>query len=223
MTLECVELTTGPSPLASIVWMHGLGADGHDFEPIVPALRPQLPCATRFVFPHAPVRPVTLNSGYPMRAWYDVFGFDRQSRQDVEGIRASDAAIREIISRENQRGVPNARIVLAGFSQGGAMAVFSGTRQTAPLAGIMALSCYLVQADRFAAEHTAASLQTPIFMAHGNEDELLPVTMGVQTRDLLQSAGYSVAWHAYPMAHSVSPEEVDDIGGWLPTVLAASA
>jgi phospholipase/carboxylesterase len=222
MTLECVELTTGPSPAASIIWMHGLGADGHDFEPIVPALRPRLPCATRFVFPHAPVRPVTLNGGYPMRAWYDIFGFDRQSRQDIEGIRAADVAICELIARENERGVPNERIVLAGFSQGGAMAVYTGARQTAALAGIMALSCYLLQPERLAAEHTAASLQSPIFMAHGNHDELLPVALGTQTRDLLQSTGYSVAWHAYPMAHSVSPEEVDDIGGWLATVLSAA-
>lgn len=223
MTLECVEVATGPSPAASVVWMHGLGADGHDFEPIVPALRPRLPCATRFVFPHAPVRPVTLNGGYPMRAWYDVFGFDRQSRQDSEGIRSADAAIREIIARENERGVPNSRIVLAGFSQGGAMAVYTGTRQSAPLAGVMALSCYLLQSDRFAAEHSAASLQTPIFMAHGLHDELLPMTLGTQARDLLLATGYTVTWHDYPMAHSVSPEEVDDIGDWLATVLSAPA
>jgi phospholipase/carboxylesterase len=222
MTLECVELTTGPSPAASIIWMHGLGADGHDFEPIVPALRPRLPCATRFVFPHAPVRPVTLNGGYPMRAWYDIFGFDRQSRQDIEGIRATDVAICELIARENARGVANGRIVLAGFSQGGAMAVYTGARQAVALAGIMALSCYLLQPERLAAEHTAASLQSPIFMAHGNHDELLPVALGTQTRDLLQRTGYSVTWHAYPMAHSVSPEEVDDIGGWLATVLSAA-
>jgi phospholipase/carboxylesterase len=223
MSLECVEVTTGPSPAASVVWLHGLGADGHDFEPVVPALRPRLPCATRFVFPHAPVRPVTLNGGYPMRAWFDVFGFDRQSRQDGEGIRASDAAIRELIARENERGVPSSRIVLAGFSQGGAMAVYNGTRQSTPLAGIMALSCYLLQEDRLASEHTTASLATPIFMAHGNEDELLPVALGAHSRDLLQATGYRVTWHTYPMAHSVSPEEVDDIGGWLATVLATSA
>lgn len=214
-TLDAVEIETGRNPGASVLWLHGLGADGHDFEPIVPELVQQGDPPVRFVFPHAPVRPVTLNSGYPMRAWYDIIGLDRQSRQDEAGIREADSSIRALIQRENDRGVPANRIVLAGFSQGGAMALYSGTRLQEKLAGIMGLSCYMLMASTFSAERTEANRATPILLAHGTYDPVVAPHLGEETRDLLESAGYPVEWHAYPMPHSVSPEEVADIARWL--------
>jgi len=220
MTPDCIEVTTGDAPTASVIWLHGLGADGHDFEPIVPELRKFLPCATRFVFPNAPVRPVTANGGYAMRAWYDIVSFDRSAPQDAAGIRHSQQAILQLIQRENERGIGTDRVVLAGFSQGGAMALHSGVRLAQPLAGIMALSCYLLEPARFAAEHQAATLSVPVFMAHGDYDNVLPVAVGESARDHLVAAGYSVEWHRYPMPHSVAPQEIADIGRWLARVLA---
>jgi phospholipase/carboxylesterase len=217
--LETVEIETGRNPVGSIVWLHGLGADGHDFEPVVPELVRPGERALRFVFPHAPVRPVTLNNGYAMRAWYDIVGIDRQSRQDEVGIRGSAAAIRALVTRENERGIAAERIVLAGFSQGGAVALFTGLRYPQTLAGIVGLSCYPVLAATLDAERHAANQQTPIFLAHGMFDPMIDVSLGEEGRKLLEARGYSVEWHTYPLPHSVSPEEIEAIAAWLRRVL----
>ena len=217
--VDAIEVATGPNVTGAVIWMHGLGADGHDFEPMVPALVQRNERALRFVFPHAPVRPVTVNGGYEMRAWYDIAGLDRQSRQDEAGIRASDAFVRTLIERENQRGIAAERIVLAGFSQGGAMALYSGTRYPQQLAGIMGLSCYMLLAPRFDAERSPANHTTPIFLAHGTQDGVVHPLLGDETRQLLEATNYSVEWHTYAMPHSVSPEEVADIADWLRRVL----
>lgn len=221
VSAEYVEVTTGTEPAASVIWLHGLGADGHDFEPLVPELQSFLPCATRFIFPHAPVRPVTINGGYAMRAWYDIPSFDRMAQQDEAGIRQSHQTVMEYISAENARGIATNRIVLAGFSQGGAMALYSGVRLSQPLAGIMGLSCYLLQAEQLMAERQPATLTSPVFIAHGDFDPILPPAMGEHARDHLSAAGYAVEWHRYPMPHSVAPQEIADIGRWLAKVLAA--
>ena len=219
MSLEVIEVETGPNPVGSIIWMHGLGADGHDFEPIVPELVRPGERALRFVFPNAPVRPVTLNRGYPMRAWYDIKGLERGVAQDEVGIRASHTAIEALIRRENERGIATNRIALAGFSQGGAMALYSGTRYPEKLAGIMGLSCYMLLESHLAAEQTTANQTTPIFLGHGTQDPVVSLTLGEHTRQLLEAAGYSVEWHAYTMPHSVCPQEVVDIAAWLRRVV----
>ena len=179
---DTVELETGPAPAASILWLHGLGADAHDFEPIVPALVPRASPALRFIFPNAPVRPVTINGGYAMRAWYDIISLERGAKQDEAGMRASDALLGRLIARENARGIPSHRIFLAGFSQGGVMAILSGTRYPERLAGIIGLSCYMALADSFDAERAAANAHTPIFMAHGTQDPMVDVRLGEETR-----------------------------------------
>jgi phospholipase/carboxylesterase len=217
--LEVTELQTGPDPVGSVIWMHGLGADGHDFEPLVPELVRPDERALRFVFPHAPVRPVTINNGYAMRAWYDIIGIDRRSREDEAGVRGSDAAVRALIRRENERGIPSDRIVLAGFSQGAAMALFSGTRYPEKLAGLMGLSGYMVLAPKFDAERTNANQTVPIFLAHGTQDPVVMLQLGEDTHQLLEATQYSVEWHTYPMPHSVCQEEVADIAEWLRRVL----
>lgn len=214
-----VEVATGPNPVGSVIWLHGLGADGHDFEPAVPALTAAGAAALRFVFPHAPVRPVTLNAGARMRAWYDIRGFERRAAQDEIGVRESDAAIRALIRRENARGIASERIVLAGFSQGGAMALFSGTRLAERLAGIIGLSCYLLLEDSFAAERHSANQATPIFLAHGSYDTVVDPRLGEETRALLLAAAYPVEWHSYPMAHAVCAEEIAAIAAFLQRVL----
>ena len=219
MTREGVEIETGRNPQAAVIWLHGLGADGHDFEPIVPELVRPSERALRFVFPHAPMRPVTLNAGYVMRAWYDIIAIDRRAAEDESGIRASQALITELIRRENARGIATERIVLAGFSQGGAMALYSGTRYAERLAGIIGLSCYQLLAGRFAAERDPANQATPIFLAHGTEDPVVPPALGEASCRQLQGAGYTVEWHAYSMPHSVCPQEVADIAAWLRRVL----
>lgn len=216
---EAIEVETGAKPVGSVIWMHGLGADGHDFEPIVPELVRRDERALRFVFPNAPVRPVTLNNGYAMRAWYDIVGIDRHSAQDEAGIRSSDAIIRALIRRENERGVPAHRIVLAGFSQGGAMALYTGTRYAERIAGIMALSCYMLLAAKFQAERSAVNQETPIFLAHGTQDPVVHPMLGQETRRVLEGAGYAVEWHDYLMPHSVCPEQIADIATWLRRVL----
>lgn len=217
--LETVEIETGPNPSASVIWLHGLGADGHDFEPIVPELRlPAVP-AVRFVFPHAPVRPVTLNFGMQMRAWYDILGLDRKSKQDETGIRDSEGRIRELIGREHDRGIAYRRIVVAGFSQGGAMALHTALRFDHTLAGIMALSAYLPLEASVETEADAANADTKVFMAHGAMDPVLPQQMGEAARDFLHERGYAVEWHSYPMAHAVCAEEIGDIARWLTGVL----
>jgi phospholipase/carboxylesterase len=211
--LDAIEITTGDEPRLAVLWLHGLGADGHDFEPIVPELR--LRFAVRFVFPHAPVRPVTINAGMQMRAWYDVFGFDRRAKEDAAGIRASAAAVTELIDREIERGMPSHRIVLAGFSQGGAIALHTALRESRPLAGVLALSTYLPLAATLASERNAANAAIPLFMAHGTDDPVLPLELAQNSRRALEALDYAVDWHAYPMAHSVSMEEVGAIGAWL--------
>ena len=219
MSREAVEVETGRAPAAAVIWLHGLGADGHDFEPIVPELVTPGERALRFVFPHAPIRPVTLNGGYAMRAWYDIAALDRRAPEDESGIRASQAAIETLIRRENARGIASERIVLAGFSQGGAMALFTGTRYAQPLAGIMGLSCYRVLARRFDAERAAANQSTPVFLAHGTQDPVVAAALGEEACRQLQAAGYAVEWHTYSMAHAVCPQEVADIALWLRRVL----
>jgi phospholipase/carboxylesterase len=219
MSQDLIEVETGPNPVATIIWMHGLGADGHDFEPIVPELVQRGERSLRFVFPHAPVRPVTLNNGYRMRAWYDIISIQRGAAQDEVGIRASHAIVEALIRRENERGIPSSKIVLAGFSQGGAMALYSGTRYAEKLGGIMGLSCYMLLEPRFAAERSAANHATPIFLGHGTQDPVVSPTLGEATRRMLETEGYAVEWHAYPMPHSVSPQEVVDIAAWLRRVV----
>ena len=217
--LDTVEVETGANPRHAVIWLHGLGADGHDFEPIVPELGLRdLP--VRFVFPHAPTRPVTINQGHVMRAWYDIRGLDRQSGQDEEGIGQSAAQVEALLRREHDRGIAQGRIVLAGFSQGGAIALHAGLRQRTPLAGVMALSTYLPMAERFADERAPESAGVPVFMAHGTADPVLPVSLGQGSRDYLQGLGYAVEWHDYPMAHQVCLEEIHAIAAWLRRVLA---
>jgi phospholipase/carboxylesterase len=213
--LPSEEHVTGPAPQHAIVWLHGLGADGHDFEPLVPQLvRPGWP-ALRFVFPHAPVRPISLNGGLPMRAWYDVAGFDLAQKQDAAGIRASIVEVGKLIQREVERGVPARNIVLTGFSQGGAIALAAGLRMTDTLAAIVALSTYLPLADETANERSAANAATPIFMGHGAFDPVVPRYLGERSRDQLRAWGYAVDWHGYPMAHQVCPEEINQLGDFL--------
>jgi phospholipase/carboxylesterase len=216
---DAVEIETGRTPTGTVIWLHGLGADGHDFEPMVPELVRPGERALRFVFPHAPVRPVTLNGGYPMRAWYDIVALDRKAAEDEAGIRASQQAITALIERENDRGIPTDHIVLAGFSQGGAMALFVGLRYPQKLAGIMGLSCYLLLGARLEAERTPANQATPVFIAHGSQDPVVAPILGEEASRRLQAAGYAVEWHAYSMPHSVSPQEVADIATWLRRVL----
>ncbi len=218
--LECVELQTQSAPSASVIWLHGLGADGYDFVPVVRELQALGAPAARYVFPHAATMPVTINGGAVMRAWYDIVGADLVRREDEKGIRASQSQVETLIARERERGLAGSRIVLAGFSQGGAIALQTGLRQSTPLAGIIALSCYLPLADSFAEERTAASASVPIFMAHGTSDPIVPLARGVASRDALKAAGYAVEWHQYPMPHSVSEQEIRDIATFLKRVLS---
>ena len=217
--LEAIEIETAPSPRRAVIWMHGLGADGHDFVDLVPALGLR-DTPVRFVFPHAPMMAVTINHGMVMRAWYDVRDDVGVRREDEAGVRASQARIEALIAREKARGVAAARLVLAGFSQGGAMALHTGLRHSERLAGVMALSCFLPLADRLAAEASPANRDVPIFMAHGTHDPLIPLTRAVQARDTLLSLGYRVEWRQYPMPHSVCDAEVLDIADWLGRILA---
>jgi phospholipase/carboxylesterase len=219
MSQDLVEIETGKNPTGTVIWMHGLGADGHDFEPIVPELARPGERALRFVFPHAPVRPVTLNNGYPMRAWYDIISIERNAAQDEVGIRSSYGVVEKLIRREKERGIDSNRIVLAGFSQGGAMAIYSGIRYPEKLAGIIGLSCYMLLETKFTAERAAANHSTSIFLGHGTQDPIVSPILGEQTRRLLEKEGYSVEWHSYPMPHSVCPQEVADIAAWLRKVL----
>jgi len=219
--LPTIELETGRPATASVIWLHGLGADGHDFEPIVPELDLPDSLPVRFVFPHAPMQPVTINGGAVMRAWYDVYGLGGVRREDAAGVRASQAAVEELLEREKKRGIPASRLVLAGFSQGGAIALQTGLRHPERLAGIMALSTYLPVADTLAAEASAANRDVPIFMAHGLHDPLIPIERAQMSRKLLESAGYRVEWHDYAMEHSVCAEEIADVSSWLRRVLGA--
>ena len=216
---DTVEVEPRGAADAAVVWMHGLGADAHDFESLVPELELEPDARVRFVFPNAPVRPVTINAGHSMRAWFDVAGFDRRSPQDERGIRESHAAIAALVERERERGVEAARILVAGFSQGGAMALFSGLRFPERLGGVVALSTYLPLAGALHAEAHAANAGLPVFMAHGTFDPIVPMVLGEESRDALQARGYAVEWHAYPMPHSVSAEAVADLRRFLLSVL----
>jgi phospholipase/carboxylesterase len=198
--LETIEIETAPNPTAAVIWLHGLGADGHDFESVVPEIVRLRERAWRFVFPHAPVRAVTINGGMNMRAWYDILGFDRGAAEDVPGFLATDTLV---------------RVVLAGFSQGGAVTLYTGLRYPERLAGLMALSCYLPLGARLETERSAKNDGVPIFMAHGIDDPVLPVGMGVQARDTLKGLGYAVEWHQYRMPHAVCQPEIADIRQYL--------
>ncbi|MCL4799985.1 MAG: alpha/beta hydrolase [Burkholderiales bacterium] len=217
--LDAIEIETGPGPQASVIWLHGLGADGSDFEPVVGELAlPARPI--RFVFPHAPMRPVTINGGMVMRAWYDILGNDVARREDAAGVRESQREVEALIARERERGAAAEHIVLAGFSQGGAIALQTALRHPERLAGVVALSTYVPIADSLAAEAHAANRATPIFMAHGVHDPIVPAALGRRSRDLLASLGYTVEWHEYAMPHAVCAEEIDHVGAWLRGVLA---
>ncbi len=205
---------------AAVIWLHGLGADGNDFVPVVPALRLPSTLAARFVFPHAPVRPITINGGMPMRGWYDIFNLARIDRQDETGIRASAALVQDLIEREVAAGLPRKRIVLAGFSQGGAIALHAGLRQAEGLAGILALSTYLPLHPQLIAELGAAGRATPILMCHGLYDNVLPLSLGSDSRDELRRLGCKVEWRDYPMQHEVCAEEIGEISTWLQARLA---
>jgi len=211
-TLQTIELETAPNPDFAVIWMHGLGADANDFVPIVPELRLPTSAAVRFVFPNAPVIPVTVNGGYKMRAWFDIFAFGGSPRADENGIKASVAAVQQLIARENARGIPASRIVLAGFSQGAAMAYTVGLAYPEPLAGIMALSGF-IPAPGLIGPGAPGTLS--IFAGHGSHDDVVALARGEQARDFAQGRGHTVAWHVYPMRHSVAQEEVADIAAWL--------
>lgn len=213
--LESIENETGRQPRHSVIWLHGLGADGNDFAPIVPELVGRQWPPLRFVFPHAPVRPITVNGGMRMRGWYDISGTDIANKQDEVGVRASIAAIEQLIARENARGIPAERIILAGFSQGGAVTLAAGLRRSEPLLGLIALSTYLPLHDTFPREAAKESLSVPIFMGHGRHDPVVPEPLGMMSRDWLMAAGCPVEWRSYPMPHSVCADEIRDISNWM--------
>ena len=218
--LDLIEAETGTDPTATILILHGLGADGNDFVPVAEELDLQSVGPVRFVFPHAPEMPVTINGGYRMRAWYDILGTEEQGVQDEAGLRRSQQLVEGLIAREKQRGIPAHRIVLAGFSQGCAMALLTGLRHPERLAGIVGLSGYLPLAGATAAERSAASAQTPIFLAHGTHDNVVELHRAVASRDALRALDYDVEWHEYLMPHSVCREEIDELQAWLVRVLS---
>lgn len=221
--LDCIETTTGAKPAWSVIWLHGLGADGGDFAPIVPELvRKDWP-ALRFVFPHAPVRAVTINGGARMRAWYDILNLSLDQRADEEGVRQSIAEVETLIRRERDRGVPSSRVILAGFSQGAAIALATGLRRESALAGVIALSGYLPLAGKTEAETTAAGKATPMFLGHGRVDPVVPIALGQRSASALRALGVTVQWQDYPMPHSVCAEEIRAIGDWLSGRFAGTA
>ncbi|HET8551110.1 MAG TPA: alpha/beta fold hydrolase [Gammaproteobacteria bacterium] len=217
--LNAVEINPADEARHTIIWLHGLGADGHDFEPLVPELRLPEDFAVRFVFPHAPVRPVTLNGGMPMRAWFDLTALDRTTRIDLDALRESERRVHELIRRENARGVPTERIVLAGFSQGGAVALHTAPRYPERLAALVALSTFSLTGAALAAEAASSNRDLPVFMAHGTLDPVVAPDLGHDSRDALIDAGFKVDWHEYPMQHAVCAEEIADLRGWLLEVL----
>jgi phospholipase/carboxylesterase len=218
--LETLDLDPKAAPKASIIWLHGLGASMHDFEPLVPELQLPESMAIRFVFPNAPNRPVTVNGGMVMRAWYDILGLEMNRTEDAAGIRASEASVRMLIERERSLGIPTEKIVVAGFSQGGAIALQTGLRYPERLAGILALSTYIPLAESFKGEASEANRETAVLMAHGESDPVIPITYARASRRLLEDEGYAVEWHDYPMQHAVCGEEVLDIANWLKKTLA---
>ena len=208
-----IILQTGKQAQHSIIWLHGLGADGQDFVPIADELK--LPVAVRYIFPHAPMRPVTINGGFVMRAWYDIAGQSMDAQQDTAGIRASQSLVDILIAQEVAHGIAPHNIFLAGFSQGGAIALHTALRQTAPLGGVLALSSYLPLAETAPRELLEQTKSTPVFMAHGRSDPIVPYALGVASRDALLKFGYAVEWHEYAMQHSVCGKELGDIAAWL--------
>ena len=218
--IDTVEIETGPNPVGSIVWLHGLGADGHDFEPIVPELALPDGLPLRFVFPHAPVRPVTINGGIAMRAWFDILSFERAGRAEASSLEQSSALLLALVQRERDRGISPDKIVLAGFSQGGAVVLHTVMHQALELAGIMALSTFLPALDT-AVSRAPGDVTTPVFMAHGSYDPVLPLALGRECADTLEQLGYRVEWHEYPMAHAVCPQEIVAIREWLLRVYAS--
>lgn len=217
--LDAIEIETAANPTHAVIWLHGLGADGSDFAPIVPELKLESAPALRFVFPHAPVQPVTINGGMAMRAWYDIRNADLAQREDAQGILASQQSVDALIARENERGIPTKNIVLAGFSQGCAMTLQTGLRYPEALAGLIGLSGYLPLPDSLKTELAPANQATPIFMAHGTQDPVVPLERAQQSHALLQELGYVVEWKTYPMPHSVCLEEIQDISAFLKRVL----
>ena len=215
-TPETVEVLTGENPQGSIIWLHGLGADGHDFEPIVPELRLPTNLSLRFIFPHAPVQPVTINGGMAMRSWYDIVSFDSEGRADRAGLLESSTVLEGLIAREIERGIAPDKIVVAGFSQGGAVAIHTALQTGHDIGGLMALSTYMALPDDVASAVCRKDL--PIFMAHGSFDPVLRMDWGRSSADSLIEAGYSVDWHEYPMAHAVCPQEIADISNWLSAI-----
>ena len=216
--LEVIEIETGPKPSAAVIWLHGLGADGHDFEPIVPELRLPASKPVRFIFPHAPQRPVTINNGMRMRAWYDILQMGGGA-EDEAGIRESQALLENLVANETKRGIPRDKIVLAGFSQGGAIVLQTALRHPERLAGVMALSTYLPLRSKLEKERNSANNSVPIFMAHGQYDNMIGLDRAGLSRDALLALGYPVEWHEYPMPHSVCPEEIADIAAFLLRIL----
>lgn len=214
--LPCVEIAPsgGRAATRAVIWLHGLGADGHDFEPIVPELGLD-DLAVRFVFPHAPRIPVTINGGMVMPAWYDITDLDLRRRADLDGVRRSDEHVRALIRRENERGVPTEHIVLAGFSQGGAIALHAGLRHAETLAGIVALSTYLIEPETLEADRADANLRTPVLQAHGTQDPMVPAAAGRAAHERLVALGYDATWHDYPMMHQVCLEEIQEVAAFL--------
>lgn len=221
--LDCVQIETGANPGFAVIWLHGLGADGNDFGPIVPELVAKDWPAIRFVFPHAPQRAVTINGGMRMRAWYDITGMEIAQKQDEAGIRASATEVEALIAREVERAIPTSRIFLAGFSQGAAMVLSVGLRHAQPLAGIIALSGYLPLERQLAEERSAANAEIPLFIAHGSVDPVVPQVLGMLARDHLRGLGYPIEWRSYPMAHQVCAEEIADLRNWIGQRIAAIA
>ncbi|HOX71490.1 MAG: carboxylesterase [Dokdonella sp.] len=221
--LECVQTETGPNPRFAVIWLHGLGADGNDFGPIVPELVARDWPPIRFVFPHAPRRAITINGGMPMRAWYDITGMEIAQRQDETGIRASIVELEALIAREVERGIPESRILLIGFSQGAAMVLSGGLRHARRLAGIAALSGYLPLDQKLITERSPANADVPIFIGHGSVDPVVPQMLGMLARDFLRGLGYTIDWHGYPMAHQVCAEEIADLRRWIGDRIAAGS
>ncbi|AKE51069.1 alpha/beta hydrolase [Kangiella geojedonensis] len=218
--LPCVNVEPTSEHKATVIWLHGLGADGHDFEPIVPELKLSPELGVKFIFPHAPVMPVTINGGYEMRAWYDIRDADLANREDKEGVRQSSELVKKIIESEIESGIPSDKIVLAGFSQGGAIALHLATRFDQKLAGIVALSTYLTIPESLSDEKTEANIETPVFMAHGSQDPVVPMQRGQYSAKVLEDNGFRVNWQDYPMAHAVCLEEIQALGQYFNKVLS---
>ena len=216
--VEFIEQQTGPHPTHSVIWLHGLGADGYDFEPIVPAFDFPASTAIRFIFPHAPIRPITVNGGMEMRGWYDIREWSLNRNEDEEGIEQSRQIVHALIAAENKRGIPSEHIFLAGFSQGGAIALYTALRYPRKLAGVIALSCYLPTADRTVVERSTYNQTTPIFMGHGKHDQTVPIMVAQLSKDRLTKLEYSVLWKEYVMEHSVHPQEIIDISRFIQSI-----